>query len=119
MKPYLGEAWKQTNELWQQEEKRLSGGERQAVQRVRIKKAEVANKQATIVEAMKARVADGDKLTDLRRFVQSLAREAVAGGIRDRGKMVDAVHAQVEKVLPGVSRDAVADAISGYAISGH
>lgn len=113
VEPHLKEAWDHANKIWTDEEKRL-GAKAPAVRKVRDKNADSATKQANIITAMQERLKAGDKITDLGRFVQSLAREVVAGGVRDREGLVSAVHEKLKAVDPSITKEMTEDAISGY-----
>ncbi len=113
VEPHLEEAWKHANGIWDKEEKRL-GPEKASVRKVRDKNADSATKQANLVDAMKERIKDGDKFTDLGRFVQSLAREVVASGVRDRDTLVSTVMEKLKDVVPDITKEMTEDAISGY-----
>lgn len=51
---------------------------------------------------------------ELRALAQSLAREFVANGIFERGALLDAVHSELVKAYPQITRRQTMDAISGY-----
>lgn len=63
---------------------------------------------------MAARAADGADLTDLRPYLRQLALEQIRAGNTTRDGVLDALHADVRKVLPDVTREEVRDALSGY-----
>ena len=59
----------------------------------------------------------GDKKIPLNQMyhpVQELAKNFIADGIKDPEKLLDAVHKEIQEVLPDVTRREVMDAISGY-----
>jgi hypothetical protein len=77
--------------------------------------AAAGDRRARILGGIKGRAAEGETSgPGLGRYVQALARELVAGGVTDREKLIDAVHAEVAKVLPDFTRRQAMDAISGY-----
>src|SRR5690606_27920496 len=51
---------------------------------------------------------------ELRALAQSLAREFVANGISERGALLNAVHSELVKAYPQITRRQTMDAISGY-----
>jgi hypothetical protein len=55
-----------------------------------------------------------DPRADIAPAAQVLARSFVEAGIRNRNALVDAVHAEIKKAAPEVTRREVMDAISGY-----
>ncbi len=59
-------------------------------------------------------VADGKDFPDIGRQVQALAKQFVEMGIKDREKLVDAVHDVLKKAMPDITRRETMDAISGY-----
>lgn len=59
-------------------------------------------------------VADGKDFSDIGRQVQALAKQFVEMGIKDREKLVDAVHDVLKKSMPDITRRETMDALSGY-----
>ena len=55
-----------------------------------------------------------EKQSSLARYANDLARYFVAQGVKDRGALIDAVHAELLSVLPNLTRREAMDAISGY-----
>lgn len=69
-------------------------------------------KEAT-VDKIKDLASKGKK-DSISYYVQKLARMFYQNGIRDRTKMVDALHEVISKAIPDISRREVMDAFSGY-----
>lgn len=67
-----------------------------------------------ILDGMKARINDGDSITDLSRWIQKMAKDFIRSGITNREELVDAVHAQIKAIDPEFTRRQTMDAISGY-----
>lgn len=74
-----------------------------------------ATEQAEVLggEMMK-KSQDGAKLDDMRGDVDKLVRTLVAGGIKTRGPLVDAVHEVLKTIDPTVTRRQASEAISKY-----
>lgn len=70
-------------------------------------------KVAATVDAIKQRVAD-KKPDEITFFVQRLARDLVARGVRDRDKLIDQVHEVIKQAIPEFTKRQTMDAISGY-----
>lgn len=110
--PHLQTVWKRSQELIDEEASKFGQPVVEPVKR-RVKKQDVAEQQASITDKLKAKSETAD-LGELGSVIQKLARHFVAQGIKERGALVDAVHAEVQKVLPEFTRRDTMDAISGY-----
>lgn len=114
VEPHLQEAWKETNRLWKEEEKKLTPPDRPKVNQVRANKGDVAGQQKQIDGTLKERAAAGDAPADVQSLVQRLALNFVRGGITERNALIDAVHGVLEPVFKGVTKEQTRDLISGY-----
>ena len=120
--PYLDEVYKQSVEQADQTGEKIVSGEpakvREKVARATGGKGRVKptpqQKAENITERIKARLADGDDITSLHRFIKSLAKQYVAMGINKVDPLVTAVQGELEEIVPGIERRTVMDAISGY-----
>lgn len=114
VEPHLEDAWKETEKLWQSEEKRLSATDKPAVARVRAKNLTDAERQKRTTDAIQTAAKDGAKLGDMRSMVQSLALDLVRKGVTEREALVDQVHAVLKESFPEIERSQARDLISGY-----
>lgn len=113
VKPYLSDAWKETEKIWAQEEKRL-GSDRSDVSKVRARKSDAANKSESVSSAISERAKSGDKPEELRSLVQNLALETVRAGEKTREGLIDKVHETLKQSYPEITRSQTRDLISGY-----
>lgn len=79
----------------------------------RVVKKEGASEQSDAIQSIKAKVEAGEG-NDITAQVQKLARGFVEAGVKDRDALIDAVHAELQKVMPEITRRETMDAISGY-----
>lgn len=77
-------------------------------------KAAVATRRDELGSKIKARIEDGEKITDLRTYVQDIAEQFVAEGVTERDALRDAVHEVLKPIVPGITPEQTRDAISGY-----
>lgn len=88
------------------EKRAAKGGE----QLTDAERAEVTNAQGQIAETQAAYDAYVERTT----LAQKLARQFVEQGIKERDALINAVHAELQKVKPDITRRETMDAISGY-----
>lgn len=67
-----------------------------------------------IVQIMQEKIGEGEDVSDLGRFVKKLAERLVGEGIDQREPLVDALHAEMRKVVPNIDRETVQDLFSDY-----
>lgn len=84
-----------------------------AVKKAVRAKATTAERRDAAISNIADKVAKG-KRNDIAGQVQKMARSFVEDGIADREKLIDAVHAELSKVVPEITRRETMDAISGY-----
>lgn len=68
--------------------------------------------KATAIESVKAKFSEGGEVAG--QAVQKLAKAFVREGITEREALIDAVHGELKKINPNITRDQTMDAISGY-----
>ena len=56
------------------------------------------------LDKMKERFKEGDSVSDMGNYVQSLTEQFVRNGIKDREPLIDAVHGELKKVDPDITR---------------
>ena len=110
--PYLRPAYDAANNITDAKVNRVPAAAREQVKRV-IKNASPAEQRDIQTAKIKAKIADKDS-GDITPNVQKMARALIDMGIRDKYQLVDAVHAELVKVVPEITRDEAMDAISGY-----
>lgn len=101
---YAAPAFKQANELIDQEGKTQKPAVKEAI---KIKKE---GAEGIVQKIAKQREQDGD----ISYYVRKLAKHFVIQGERDAQALVDKVHAAIQTALPNISKREVMDAISGY-----
>jgi hypothetical protein len=69
--------------------------------------------RAGIVDTLKAQTGLNDE-PNISRGAQELAKGFIAQGVKGRDAIVDAVHDELKKAVPGITRREAMDAISGY-----
>lgn len=79
----------------------------------RVIKKEGESEQVATAARIKAKVEAGEA-SEISGDVQKLARGFVEAGVKDRDALIDAVHAELQKVMPEITRRETMDAISGY-----
>lgn len=89
VKPHLADAWEASKKLFHAE-----------------------NRAGLIAELQGKRPEERQRA--LSRIAQELARVQIEQGVKDREAIVDAIHADVSKGIPEISKREVMDAISGY-----
>jgi RNA polymerase sigma factor (sigma-70 family) len=114
VRPFLAEAWDQSNKMLDAEDKRVSEPIRQPVKKVRVKNATEDFKQGAIEDVIASRASNGSDVRTLRNATRRLALSYIRSGLTDRDAMVDKVHATLQKYYPSVTRDNTMDLISGY-----
>lgn len=67
-----------------------------------------------IVQMMQEKVDKGTDVSEMGRFVKKLAERLVGEGIDKREPLVGALHAEMQKVVPGIDRETVQDLFSDY-----
>lgn len=73
------------------------------------------NTPETVIEKMRVRIEEDDAdLSQLRPYLRMLALDHIRSGIVDREEVLDALHEDVQELVPGVTRTEVRDALSGY-----
>lgn len=75
---------------------------------------DIRGERKTTKERIKARVEDGDAITDLGPYVQRLAEQFVREGITERDPLINAVHRELNSLGLNVTKRETMDAISGY-----
>lgn len=113
VKPYLADAWKSASERLDQEIGMVPAKQREKVGEA-VKKTKAAATADSIGEQMKARVADGDKVEDLRGYVQRLMETVVRSGVKGRDAVTDAVQGVLRGIDPKITRRQTMDLMSGY-----
>lgn len=113
VKPYLADAWKSASARLDEEIGLVPAKQRQQVGEA-VKKAKASATVDSIGEQMKARIADGDKLTDLRGYVQRLIETVVRSGVKGREAVTDAVQGVLRGIDPKITRRQTMDLMSGY-----
>lgn len=113
VKPYLADAWKESEKQWTAEEKKI-GGAKQDVSKVRKTKADATSSATTVADTISSRAKEGDKPADVSGLVQKLALDFVRSGIKDREPLVTAVHDVLKQSFPDLTREQARDLISGY-----
>lgn len=113
VKPYLADAWKSASDRLDQEIGIVPAKQREKVGEA-VKKTKAIATVDSIGEQMKARVADGDKLTDLRGYVQRLMETVVRSGVKGRDAVTDAIQGVLRGIDPKITRRQTMDLMSGY-----
>lgn len=106
---YLDDVFKRSQALIEAE---IGQGEGAAGVRKRITKQDKESGDA-FATAIKDKL-DAGKRDEIGPIVQKLARAFVELGIKDRDALIDAVHAELQKHIPDITRRETMDAISGY-----
>lgn len=111
VKPHLQKVWDESQKLIDTVDVGLENAkDKQAVRKILRKDA---SSVADITEAIRARMA-GNEFDTVTPLVQRMARQLVASGVKDRDALIDAVHAELQKIDPEITRRDAMDAISGY-----
>lgn len=100
--PFLKDAWAESQRLFDKED---------AVKTVQRRKANIEDKKAAAVEAIKS--SEGKK-PNIGAEANKLARHYYESGIHERDPLIDAVHSAIKEALPEITRRETMDAISGY-----
>lgn len=77
-------------------------------------KRDFKGERKSTIDKLKERVKEGDSISNMGRYVQSLAEQFVKSGITDPTQLRDAVHGELVKVDPEITPRQTQDAISGY-----
>ena len=106
------------NEVYEQSQKSIDsiGGIAQEVKKAVKGGFSALNdveKETRTVDAIKEKVADKE-MDKVSWYVQRLARDFVARGIKQREQLIDAVHSVLQRAIPDITRRQTMDAISGY-----
>ena len=104
--PYIDRAWAIANGLIDKER-----GAAKAVREITSKTTDPKEQRANLIQRITARKDAPESVGGL---IQKLAENFVRNGITEREPLLDAVHAEVKKALPDITRRDVRDAISGY-----
>ena len=114
VRPYLDEAWIAANKRVDEAVENGAPKEKKEKVAKAVRKTGGEAERANIAEKMATRLADGDKLTELRGYIQKLALNFVKSGITTREGLVDAVHDVLKSMVPEITKRDTMDAISGY-----
>jgi hypothetical protein len=112
--PHLKTIWTAAQKTLDDQIKKVAGGK---ITGAKVKKAvksmSADERQSRIEGAIRKRIENGEKdaITPL---VQGLARLFVERGIKERDKLIDAVHGVLSGIEPSIDRRDTMDAISGY-----
>jgi hypothetical protein len=78
-----------------------------------LRTAPIADRQKQAEDTIRERLSQGKK-SEISGTVRNLARIFVESGIKDRDKLIDAVHGVLKSADPTITRREAMDAISGY-----
>lgn len=115
--PYLKNIWDASNT---EMDKRVNAQGGTAEQKEKVKqvvtKVGTEERKAATVEKIKNKVEEAGKegIPDISNLVQKLARNFVTMGEKTRQGLIDSVHAELEQIIPGITKRETMDAISGY-----
>jgi hypothetical protein len=103
-------AWSQTliNELGDSVKPYLDAAYKESLKQIGTEQQKAAT------AGLKAGIAQKRELPEMTRFIQKLSESFVQQGITEREPLIDAVHAVLKEIQPGISRRETMDAISGY-----
>ncbi len=116
IKPHLDDIRKSAEAKFESESSTFDKKLGKAIgERVRksVKGMDAKEKQTDATSKIKERVDEG-KQSEISPLVQKLARAFVESGIKDRDKLIDAVHAELQTIIPDITRRQTMDSISGY-----
>lgn len=110
-RPHLEEVYKASQKTIDS----LSGVPEAAKKAVKSSFARLTNEEKVkaTVNAIKDKISKKED-DQISWYVQRIARHFVANGLRDREKLIDAVHNVLTQAIPDISRRDTMDAISGY-----
>lgn len=115
VEPYLDDAWEKSKELWAEEEKKLTGSQKETVRKARVKKRDILADRAGIQDGIKAAADEGAALGDgLDKLVKQLVKNFVDAGERGLDNVTAKVKEVLEPVIPGVTDRQIQDAFSDY-----
>lgn len=110
IKPHLQEIFDRSNKQLDKSVEDATGSNAP-----KVKAALKANaRPEDLIERMKERVKDGDKIEGMQSYIRKIALGLVKGGIKDREPLLNALHAEIQKVDPNITREKVRDILSGY-----
>lgn len=76
---------------------------------------DVEGERASIIEGIKAQVeSDHYNLPTLSNYIRKLSENFVRSGITERDALIDAVHGELQKIIPELNRTETMDAMSGF-----
>lgn len=111
--PYLDDIYKQSDQMIDGLEEEVPEADRPKVRNV-VRKTGSKDILQDTEQKIKARVEDGESLSDLRSYVQKMALALVRSGVDSAQALVDAVHPILQKYQPTITKRQAADLISGY-----
>jgi hypothetical protein len=86
----------------------------QAKNLLKAEPRDIPSERKATVKGMKERIAQGDKITDLGRYVSAIMDQFIHQGIHEREPLIDAVHATLKDVDPEITRRRTMEAMSNY-----
>lgn len=110
VRPHLEEAWKQSEQILQKEEKRLPKTDRAGVKKARAKKASETPLQAAA--RVKASAKTGEPLSQ--QMVAELVRAHINAGVHGENPLMAAVHSDLKPIFKGITERDVRRAYSDY-----
>jgi hypothetical protein len=111
VKPHLKTVWDASHKALDDHIAQVASGNTREKVKTAVKST--GDKIAKARETIKTRVAakETEKLSPQ---IQKMARAFIESGITDREKLIDAVHNELQQILPDITRRETMDAISGY-----
>jgi hypothetical protein len=113
IKPHLQDLFKMSSESLDKQIERSAGKNMAPRVKKSVAKTDIEDAKKTATENISEKVSSGKK-NEITPYVQKLARLFVEQGIKQRDPLVDAVHAELVKIDPEITRREAMDAISGY-----
>jgi hypothetical protein len=92
----------------------MKGAHQKLLKTAKAKRGAVIESRQKILDRAERRVAGGGGAESLGKVANDLAKQFISEGITEREALIDAVHRELQSVLPGITRDETMDAISGY-----
>ena len=112
LREHMAAIWARSNQHLDREGAKL-GTQADAVRRA-VRKLDVGEQRTRILDGLAEAVKDDRPLQELGDYVRKLTENFVRSGITKLDPLLDAVHGELVKLLPDLTRRQAMDAISGY-----
>lgn len=109
IKPHLQDIYDRSGKFLDSSIDRLAGPKAE-----KVKGAIKPPVPVDLIAKMKERLSDGDKPEDMQGYIRKIALDLVRSGITMREPLLDALHAEVKKAIPDITREKTRDILSGY-----